>query len=218
MSTLLGEVEIPNRETGLPEIGKIYQGLDSRHLLDFEKHWSPLLKDRRATLINQLQDGIISEEEFHESFIGLSLQDHHWDWTKKYVLHDSDPKNYFFAINVDGRTQGLMMTTDGQKCRLPDQLGRGLIYVEYLAVAPWNRKNFFSSQKYGQVGSLLLATAVSQSINHTYGGRIGLHSLPQADGFYKFCGMNNLGPDPSKQNLLYFEMGPTQATNFLEDR
>ncbi|MEM7601355.1 MAG: hypothetical protein AAF357_08050 [Verrucomicrobiota bacterium] len=216
MSTFLGEVEIPNRATGLAETGAVWQGLEARHLEDFERVWWPLLKTKRAELIDQLKDGIISKEEFEATFVRLSLQDHHWDWTQKHVFYASDPKNQFFALDADNQTQGLMMTAVGQQCRLPNQIGRGLVYIEYLAVAPWNRKHFMNEQKYGHIGSLLIATAVSQSIDLSYDGSIGLHSLPQADGFYRYCGMEDLGPDPSKQDMLYFEMGPARAKDFLE--
>ncbi len=44
----------------------------------------------------------------------------------------------------------------------------------------------------------------------------GLHSLPQANGFYaNTCGMTDLGPDPGYDNLRYFEMTPEQAQVFI---
>ena len=48
--------------------------------------------------------------------------------------------------------------------------------------------------------------------------RIGLHSLPQADSFYRDrCRMSDLGRDASKQNLTYFEMTDAQAAQFLRE-
>lgn len=42
----------------------------------------------------------------------------------------------------------------------------------------------------------------------------GLHSLPQANGFYaNTCGMTDLGP--GYDNLRYFEMTPEQAQVFI---
>ena len=47
-------------------------------------------------------------------------------------------------------------------------------------------------------------------------GRVGLHSLPQANGFYaNTCGMTDLGPDPHHRELRYFEMTPVQAQEFI---
>jgi hypothetical protein len=66
------------------------------------------------------------------------------------------------------------------------------------------------------VGSVLLAAAIQLSIDEEFLGRLGLHSLPQADDWYRKCRMTDLGPDPSeKQNLRYFEMTPEQAQAFL---
>ena len=46
--------------------------------------------------------------------------------------------------------------------------------------------------------------------------RVGLHSLPQADGFYtNTCGMTDLGTDPEHEGLRYFEMTPEQARAFV---
>jgi hypothetical protein len=39
----------------------------------------------------------------------------------------------------------------------------------------------------------------------TAGGRVGLHSLRQAEDFYARCGMTRIGPDPNYYDLTYFE-------------
>jgi hypothetical protein len=57
---------------------------------------------------------------------------------------------------------------------------------------------------------------VEASLEAGYHGRIGLHSLRQADGFYRdSCGMTDLGPDSEYFNLRYFEMSDTQAIEFM---
>jgi hypothetical protein len=62
----------------------------------------------------------------------------------------------------------------------------------------------------------MLAAAITLSREESFSGRTGLHSLPQAVKFYENCGMTNLGADPTKQGLPYFEMTPEKATAFLE--
>jgi hypothetical protein len=48
-------------------------------------------------------------------------------------------------------------------------------------------------------------------------GRVGLHALPQAEQFYeRGCGMTAVGPDPTKQNLLYFELTSERASELLQ--
>lgn len=49
--------------------------------------------------------------------------------------------------------------------------------------------------------------AIQQSFDEGFGGRIGLHDLPQAKTFYAdTLGMTDFGADVTKQNLHYFEL------------
>jgi len=59
--------------------------------------------------------------------------------------------------------------------------------------------------------------SIHLSIEEEFQGRIGLHSLPQADEWYRnSCGMTDLGRDHAIQDLRYFEMTPEQASEFLK--
>lgn len=49
-----------------------------------------------------------------------------------------------------------------------------------------------------------------------FGGRIGLHSLPQAETFYRDW-MTDFGRDPQHQGLRYFEMSESQPQAFLRE-
>lgn len=71
--------------------------------------------------------------------------------------------------------------------------------------------------RYRGVGKVLLAAAITLSVQEGKSGRIGLHSLPQADAYYRQCGMTDCGPDfaYSEWPLRYFEMIESQAASFL---
>ena len=69
--------------------------------------------------------------------------------------------------------------------------------------------------RFGLVGKVFLAGAIQLSRDTGFRGRVGLHSLPQADPFYHSCGMTDLDIDPAVENLRYFEMTPAQAQAFL---
>jgi hypothetical protein len=45
-------------------------------------------------------------------------------------------------------------------------------------------------------------------------GRCGLHSLSQAEGFYRRIGMQDLGLDAGYDGLRYFEFDAAGAANF----
>jgi hypothetical protein len=62
----------------------------------------------------------------------------------------------------------------------------------------------------------MIRAAIALSEELEFKGRIGLHSLPQANSFYaNTCGMSDLGMDADYQNLRYFEMTPEQAEAFI---
>ena len=65
-------------------------------------------------------------------------------------------------------------------------------------------------------GHRLVQSAVFLSLECGYLGRVGLHSLPQADRFYLRCGMTDLGQDSGCESLRYWEMTPDQAENFVK--
>ena len=58
-----------------------------------------------------------------------------------------------------------------------------------------------------------LTTALfrQRSVDLGYGGRVGLHSLPEAEGFYQRQKMLEHGPDPEKDDLVYFEYNAISA-------
>ena len=111
-----------------------------------------------------------------------------------------------------------MMIVDAVKHRgrLEGQKGQHLVYVEFVENAPWNRPELFDPPRYRGVGSILIRAAVTLSEELGFHRRIGLHSLPQANGFYaNTCGMTDLGTDPDHEDLRYFEMSSENALAFI---
>ena len=118
-----------------------------------------------------------------------------------------------FSIVCDDLTQGMMIVDMVKyRGRINAQKGKHLVYVEFVESAPWNRAELFDPPRYRGVGSILVRAAVTLSEESEFQGRIGLHSLRQANGFYaNTCGMTDLGADPDQQGLHYFEMTPEQS-------
>jgi hypothetical protein len=93
-----------------------------------------------------------------------------------------------------------------------------VVYIEFLATAPWNRRELCNPRRFAGVGTILAEIAIQLSLDYEFGGRIGLHALPRAADFYRnVLHMTELGPDPDPQhqNLIYFEMTSQQASRFL---
>jgi hypothetical protein len=121
-----------------------------------------------------------------------------------------------FAIHVGGKLQGMMQVYLTKTARAPGQEGKPLVYVEYLEAAPWNSPMSCGQPIYRGIGSILIKAAIQCSYEEEYKGRIGLHSLPQAEVFYRdTCRMTDFGQDAKHHNLRYFEMTPDQAIAFV---
>jgi hypothetical protein len=109
----------------------------------------------------------------------------------------------------------MLVALDGHLARLPEQLGKPLVYVHFLATAPWNSREFVPAPRFSGVGSILIAAAVQMSVDEGFRGRIGLHSLSRAEEFYRRCRMADVGLDQECDDLSYFEMTAEGATLFL---
>jgi hypothetical protein len=142
----------------------------------------------------------------------------HWEWRDKMSAFGGLLAYPSFALECEGETQGLMILSLLTRCRLPSQRGKHQVYVEFLETAPWNRPSLAGAPRYRGVGPALVHVAITLSVTEGYKGRLGLHSLPQADAWYRDrCGMTDLGIDRTK-GLRYFEMSPRQARSFLNQR
>ena len=171
MSANISRVYLEDRQSKQLVEASLYDCIQPNHLVDFERLWKPY------PCVTSEQHG-------------------HWDWRKKMTAFEGQLSYMSFAIECLGETQGLMIVNTIKRCRLPQQANKHLVYVDYVEAAPWNRKSVGSSARYKGVGSILVAAAIQVSMDEGNKGRIGLHSLPQAETFYRnVCGMTDLGLD-----------------------
>ena len=144
---------------------------------------------------------------------GLAPLEHaHWDWRNK---ADSVRAGLHLLVAVEfrWRIQGIMAVLQAVRPARLDS--KRLVYVDYVEAAPWNLKAVTSSPQFLGVGTLLIADAVRLSHEKGCEGRIGLHSLPQAEAFYTRLKMTNLGPDQYYYGLPYFEFSSQRASEWL---
>src|SRR6266403_103710 len=142
-------------------------------------------------------------------------EDHHWDW--KWKADEWRPLlgYHSFAIVCENDLQGLILVSDFKSARLRVQFGKPIVYVEFVATAPWNRPELQKPPRFRGVGTVMVAAAVELSWELGYRGRIGLHSLAAAEPFYRDrCGMTKLGKDRGHQGLPYYEMTQKQAERY----
>ncbi len=89
------------------------------------------------------------------------------------------------------------------------------LYIEFLAVAPWNRETPVTNREFKGVGTILIKCALNYAVNELglqYG--FALHSLPQSKNYYEKIGMIKF-PERDKDNLVYFEMPRDESTEML---
>ena len=185
-------------------VAELSDDITNEHLSMWEQTWRPAM---RGALADFRRRGVPR---------GLWPQDLHWDWREKAICTHGLLGQEAFAIVCEGRLQGMMQVDLTKTARLSRQKDRELAYVEFLSAAPWNRADL-GGRDFAGVGKVLLRVAVELSVAQEFKGRIGLHSLPQADAFYERCGMTSLGPDPRYHGrLTYFEMTPAQAARFCQ--
>jgi hypothetical protein len=140
----------------------------------------------------------------------------HWRWEEKVSVRAHLLSTPTLGVERNGDIEGLMMLlTDGEFCRLPQQAKMPLVYVYYIASAPWNLPQL-GTPKYRGIGTVLLKAAVQMSLDLGFKGRIALHSLPRAEAFYERHGMKAHGIDPHKEHLKYYEMTAEAAKKFLD--
>lgn len=109
-----------------------------------------------------------------------------------------------FVLTVDDSILGVLcLQNQLQSSRL--QQSTELVYVRYVATAPWNRPEKSAQGRLRGVGTTLMDWAISQSQTAGCDGRIGLHSLRGSDAFYQRLSFHNLGSDPAHWGMTYFE-------------
>lgn len=163
-----------------------------RHVTSFQQDWKPMLRQ-------------------------FSQEDKYWDWAFKQQSADNHDRYECYAIEADGQMQGLMMLeTQWHKSKM--RANQPLVFVDAISAAPWNRVQVVRPPRFRRVGSVLLEFARTRSEALGYEGRVGLESLPGAEGFYERLNMIRFEPeiDPYVDDelpLAYFEYPPRRRRN-----
>lgn len=182
------------------------------------ENWNPVLAnfcDEKWGVFNvQLMRHIgslqLSQEDLISCLNNVQLDDNHWRWLNKSIRYKGDEYRWFFMV-AEGRPQAACLIYHPKPSAIN---GQGIFYIEYVAVAPWNRVNPMAPREFKGVGTAMIRDvseyAVS-SLGLTPG--FSLHALPKAVAFYKTIGMIAF-PEYDKDDLPYFEM-PEDACHKL---
>lgn len=202
----VSEIVLLQRETNELVPAELWDAITDKNLADWEHAWTPELLQRLLVLAKQG----VAQKHWPQSF--------HWNWRDKAQSIKGLLDRQCFSVVCDDMTQAMMITDLSRRAQLESQKTDHLVYVDYVEAAPWNRSELSGvAPRYSMCGSVLINAAIQYSIMEGFKGRIGLHSLPQANGFYaNHVGMTDLGLDADAHNLRYFEMTPEQAEEFIK--
>jgi hypothetical protein len=152
------------------------------------------------------------DDELNRVLDSIQVEDHHWDWFKKSIGCTGDEYEWFY-LYADNKPQAACLIYHPKVSAFGNS---NIFYVKFLAVAPWNRSCLIREREYLGVGTTLLKTALSFSVNQLgLSPGFSLHSLPQASGYYEKINMINVeGRD--EDGLLYFELPNNEANKLLE--
>lgn len=167
-------------------------------LVEVEHAWAPARRELSLALVA----------------VGGWLENRHWNWTNK-VERVERGELVLHAVECAGAVQGLMATAASARRSILSN-GEPLLYLDYIEVAPWNIAVPDHPARFGGVGKVLIGDALYLSRERGFAGRLGLHSLPQAEGYYaRTCRMTGTGRDPAYHDLAYFEYTEAAATEWL---
>ena len=187
------------------EVAQLIEPMTLAQITATETAWLPFLLSAWQA---RLQAGVSPDD----------LPDHkHWRWSRKAHIYINRTGYRFFGLVAGGEMQGMMLVNSISRCRLASQQNEPLIFADYIATAPWNLRSLTDTPRCSGVGRAFIQAAIDFSRQSGMHGRIGLHSLPQAETFYRdTCGMTDCGADANEYDLHYFEMTETQADRFAQ--
>lgn len=197
--------EIINTEFAQPKDVVFSVGCNFLKCIQMQQSWTKSFID----ILQSIQSG--SPSTSLEDIYKKGLQDSHWEWPTK-AMHLNSDEYIWFSVEVDSEIEAAIIVYHPTNSRIDS---RQLFYVDYLAVAPWNRSSLVATPRFRGLGTKLLKL-IGNYIRDTYNYPEGfsLHSLPQATSFYEHIGMVNLGVDAAKSGLLYLEMERQRAQEF----
>lgn len=216
MSDLIGRYQLYSPAEDRDCEIQVFDQIDVVHIDYINRTWMPVLnRQRQLAAIRFKQLGKSTNDEWQRLLGVYGAPDSHWDWNELAKPGVARATHRSFSVLTGHEVEAVMVVNLTQRCEIAEQSGEHLVYVENLAVAPWNRDEIKSPRRLGGLGKVLLALAVKLSESEAWKGRVGLHSLVQSESFYEKCNMTRVKNDPSYEDLWYFEFTPSQASEFL---
>ncbi len=149
-----------------------------------------------------IRDQNYDDEKLNDVLSQIQIDDSHWRWLNKSLKYTEEEFKWFFLI-AESYPQAACLIYHPKPSAID---GQGIFYIEFVAVAPWNRQNPMQEKSFSGLGTLIVGKVREYAIQELklHPG-FCLHALPRAAGFYHSIGMQRF-EHMDKPSLQYFEM------------
>lgn len=187
---------------------RIVHGWDAKASLQCDVLW----KAAWLELFEQIEQAEPDATKQAEILESISTEDMHWRWFDKAITFSSDEYEWFH-LHADDKPQAACLIYHPK----PSALEPGdIFYVEFVAVAPWNRTCKIRPREFRGLGEIILRAAQRFAVkNLKLRPGFCLHSLPKAEPFYTKLKMVKMA-DKAKDSMNYFELPQDLALRLME--
>lgn len=175
------------------------------------KECDELWQKSQLELLQYIDEQNYDDDMLSKVLESIQVEDAHWSWFTKSCAYIGDEYRWFY-LYANGMPQAACVIFQPKESKLHP---KNIFYVEFLAVAPWNRRCLVRERELLKVGTTLLQVVLQYSVNELkLSPGFSLHSLPQAAEYYRKLKMVNVGEE-DKESLMYFELPPEEAQMLL---
>lgn len=184
----------------------IYEGWNLQCSRQCDQEWA----NDTINLLGSISQAGYDEDTLDNIINSIQSEDDHWVWVNK-SLHCASDQYRWFYLYCEGRPQGVCLIFQPKESSL---IRGDIFYIEFIAVAPWNRSNMHRERQYKGVGSILIRAALKYAVE-VLGLTPGfsLLSLPQAETYYEGISMVHI-ESKDTPTMKHFEL-PTMEANQL---
>lgn len=187
---------------------KIIHGKDIKYNILLNNTW----KNFELTVLQHFYKNGMNETEVIQLLGDLQFHDLHWNWMSKYTHYSDDLVYDWFFMIVEDTIQAVSLTMHPKESVFEKD---SIFYIEYIAVAPWNRTSEKYKKNYSGLGTLIIKAICkyfSEKLQYRPG--FSLSAVPEAIPFYQKIGMTPV-PAYDNEGLSFYEFEQEKAVQFL---
>ena len=185
----------------------IFHGRSLEYVSEITNSWKHYMYDT----IDRIE--FTNETELIEEISSLPFHDFHWEWGKKYNYYNSKEYDWFYFV-INNKVEAISFCSSPKRSVIDSE---NIFYIEYIAVAPWNRNHKLIDRHFKGLGYILIKE-ISKYFHTCKNYRFGfsLSAVPQAINFYQQIGMIYFG-QYNHDGLYFYEMNFENAKKLIEE-